>query len=73
MSTGNIRTPRLSSSGGRTFMSMIANSDSSAGSVRRMYSYYKEQNHTSTGFYKTVFGINRGQFRNRLWQFIGPQ
>ena len=73
MSTGNIRTPRLSATGGRTFMSMIANTDSSAGSVRRIYSYYASQNQTTAGFYRSVFGIYRGQFKNRLREFIDRQ
>jgi hypothetical protein len=73
MSTGNIRTPRLSASGGRTIMSMIANTDSGAGSVRRIYSYYASQNQTTAGFYKNVFGIYRGQFKNRFNQFISRQ
>lgn len=70
MSTGNLRTLRLSSNGGRTFMSMISAVDGGAGSVSRIYGYYRSQNVTTTGFYKTVFGIRRGQFASRWYQYL---
>jgi hypothetical protein len=70
MTTGSLRTLRLSATGGRTFMSMIAAADGGAGSVNRIYGYYKSKNATTAGFYKTVFGIRRGQFANRINQYL---
>jgi hypothetical protein len=51
-------------------MSMISAVDGGAGSVSRIYGYYKSQNVTTTGFYKTVFGIKRGQFASRWYQYL---
>lgn len=69
--TGNIRTYRISATGGsRTLGSLVADGASAgAGSVRRMYAYYT-RNGTQTGFYRGVFGIQYGQFRDRAQLFI---
>jgi hypothetical protein len=67
--TGNIRTQRSQSgtNGSRTLGSILASdSGSGAGSVRRMYGWYRSQNNNQSvnGFYKSIFNINFGQFRN---------
>jgi hypothetical protein len=69
--TGNLRTLRISATGGyRTFTSLVADGASAgAGSVRRMYGYYT-RNGTVDTFYKKVFDVNYGQFKSRSWQFL---
>jgi len=68
--TGNIRTPRLSSTGGsRTYMSMIANSNSSiatCGSNKRVYGYWRcFVNNNINEFYLKQFGLTYGEFASR--------
>jgi hypothetical protein len=69
--TGNLRTLRISATGGyRTFTSLVADGASAgAGSMRRVYGYYT-RNGTVNEFYKKVFDINYGQFKSRSMQFI---
>ena len=65
--TGNIRTLRnqSGSNGSRTLGSILAGGNSGgAGSVRRMYAYYKKKNTNETPFTQ-IFGIRYGQFSNR--------
>lgn len=66
--TGNIRTQRNQSgtNGSRTLGSILSSdSGAGAGSVRRLYGWYKMQNSNGNvnQFYKSVFGINFGQFK----------
>ena len=70
--TGNLRTLRISATGGtRTLGSLVADGASAgAGSMRRVYAYYL-RNGTTNGFYNGVFGINYGQFGNRVRFFLG--
>jgi hypothetical protein len=70
--TGNLRTLRISATGGsRTFTSLVADGASAgAGSMRRVYGYYTRNGGTVTEFYKKVFDINYGQFKSRIMQFI---
>jgi hypothetical protein len=71
--TGNLRTQRAQSgsNGSRTLGSILASdSGNGAGSVRRMYSWYT-RNGSPEQFYKTVFEIKYGQFRNRAQWFLG--
>ena len=69
--TGNLRTLRVSATGGcRTFTSLLADGASAgAGGMRRIYGYYT-RNGTVESFYKSVFDINYGQFKSRSMQFI---
>ena len=69
--TGNLRTLRISATGGtRTLGSLVADGASAgAGSTRRMYAYYT-RNGTVPGFYNSVFGIQYGQFRDRTEWFL---
>ena len=69
--TGNLRTLRISATGGtRTLGSLVADGASAgAGSARRMYAYYT-RNGTVPGFYNSVFGIQYGQFRDRSQLFL---
>ena len=74
--TGNIRTFRISAVNGyRTIGSILANgaNGAGAGSTRRVYAYYANNNSTPTVFYKGVFGINYGEFRNRAQWFLSQQ
>jgi hypothetical protein len=70
--TGNIRTSRISATGGtRTFTSLVADGASAgAGSCRRTIAWYT-RNGTVQGAYKSVFDIEYGQFRNRTQWFLG--
>ncbi len=70
--TGNLRTLRISATGGtRTLGSLVADGASAgAGSMRRVYANWM-RNGTSTGFYKGVFGIQYGQFKDRTQLFLG--
>lgn len=70
--TGNIRTLRNQSGtvGYRTLGSILASdSGAGAGSVRRMYAYYKKQNPNASPF-QQIFNINRGQFKSRSQWFL---
>jgi hypothetical protein len=70
--TGNIRTLRNQSGtvGSRTLGSILASGNGGgAGSVRRMYAFYKKQNPDVNPF-TPIFGINRGQFQDRAQWFI---
>jgi len=65
--TGNIRTLRNQSGtvGNRTLGSILASDGiNGAGSVRRVYGWYKNVYGTSYGFYNDVLGIQRGKFAN---------
>jgi hypothetical protein len=67
--TGNIRTQRSQSgtNGSRTLGSILASdSGAGAGSIRRLYAWYKMQNanNGTNQFYNSTFNINFGQFRN---------
>jgi hypothetical protein len=56
--TGNLRTSKLSATGGyRTFGSMVANGLSGAGSYRRVYGYYANLGQLAQ-FY-ALLGIHR--------------
>ena len=71
--TGNIRTLRNQSGtvGNRTLGSILASGNAGgAGSVRRMYAFYRKQNPDVNPF-TPIFGINRGQFQDRAQWFIG--
>ena len=69
--TGNIRSRTPSSVNGyKTFASIIAgDSLAGAGSVRRMYGYYKNINPDATPF-TPIFHIDYGQFRSRSQWFL---
>lgn len=70
--TGNIRTQRNQSGtvGYRTLGSILASDGiNGGGSVRRIYSWYKQNNPNVTPF-TAIFGINRGQFRSRSQWFL---
>jgi hypothetical protein len=72
--TGNLITRRNQSgtNGSKTLGSILASDGiNGAGSVRRVYSWYKRRNATVGEFYKGVFDINYGQFRNRAQFFLG--
>ena len=65
--TGNIRTLRNQPGtvGYRTLGSILTSGNAGgAGSVRRMYAFYRSQNPDVSPF-TPIFGINRGQFRSR--------
>jgi hypothetical protein len=66
--SGNLRTLRNQSGtvGSRTLGSIIASSGGGAGSSRRVYGWYAQKYGTSTGAFKSIFNINRGQFKNRV-------
>jgi len=70
MSTGALRTLRLSATGGtRTIGSMIASSVGGAGSPIRVFKYISKQNHTSPSDYFFNYLGGRRNFRpefNRL-------
>ena len=70
--TGNIRTNRISATGGtRTLGSLVADGASAgAGSVRRVYADYLRRG-TVQGFYIGVFGLKYGQFKNQMQMFTG--
>jgi len=72
--TGNLRTSRISATGGtRTLGSLIADGASAgAGSARRIYGHYARTG-TVPGFYGSVFGIQYGQFRDRSQYFLAGQ
>jgi hypothetical protein len=72
--TGNLRTSRISATGGtRTLGSLIADGTSAgAGSLRRIYGHYARTG-TVPGFYGSVFGIQYGQFRDRSQYFMSGQ
>ena len=69
--TGNIRTLRNQSGsvGSRTLGSILASGGGGAGSVRRMYAWYRKENPDISPF-TPIFKINRGQFRTRAQWFI---
>ena len=63
-----LRTLRLSStSGSRTLFSMIATVDgaNSAGSSKRLYTFYRNQNKTIDQFYNEVYGLSYGEYKNQ--------
>jgi hypothetical protein len=67
--TGNIRGQRNQSSanGSKTLASILASdSINGAGSVRRIYSWYKKQYGSDTNFYQNVLGLQYGEARNRV-------
>jgi hypothetical protein len=71
--TGNLITRRNQSAvnGSKTLGSILASdSINGAGSVRRVYGWYKRHS-TVDNFYKGVFDINYGQFRDRAQFFLG--
>jgi hypothetical protein len=66
--TTALRTLRLSAtSGSRTIFSMIATVDgaNSAGSSKRLYTYYRNQNKTIDQFYNEVYGLSYGKYKNQ--------
>lgn len=70
--TGNIRTQRNQSGtvGYRTLGSILASDGiNGGGSVRRMYSWYK-QNKPNVNPFTAIFAIDRGQFRSRSQWFL---
>lgn len=69
--TGNLRTLRISATGGtRTLGSLVADGASAgAGSMRRVYANWLRSG-TVPGFYNGVFGIQYGQFRDRTQLFL---
>lgn len=70
--TGNIRTLRNQSGtvGSRTLGSILTSGNGGgAGSVRRMYAFYRQQNPDVSPF-TPIFGINRGQFKSRSEWFL---
>ena len=69
--TGNLRTMRISATGGtRTIFSLVADGVSGGGgSMRRVYAYYARRNTTVNTFYSDVFHITYGQFRNEAYLF----
>jgi len=72
--TGNIRTGRISATGGyRTLGSMLANgsSGSGAGSCRRVIAWYARNGLVNNNqIYGAAFDIKFGQFRDRAQWFI---
>ena len=70
--TGNLRTLRISATGGtRTLGSLVADGASAgAGSMRRVYADWLRRG-TVTGFYKGIFDIQYGQFKDRTQLFLG--
>jgi len=71
--TGNIRTLRNQSGtvGNRTLGSILTSGNAGgAGSVRRMYAYYRKENPDINPF-TPIFGITRGEFQSRAQWFIG--
>jgi hypothetical protein len=70
--TGNLRTLRISATGGtRTLGSLVADGASAgAGSMRRVYADYMRRG-TSTGFYSGVFGLTYGKFGSKMQMFVG--
>ena len=64
--TGNLRTMRISATGGtRTLCSLVADGVSGGGgSTRRVYAYFARHHATVNTFYYDVFGITYGQFKN---------
>ena len=70
--TGNLRTYRISATGGtRTLGSLLADGASAgAGSMRRVYADYLRRG-TVKGFYSGVFGLKYGQFNSRMQMFVG--
>jgi hypothetical protein len=72
MTTGNLRTLRLSTNGGRTFLSMISSDASSAGagSTRRILNYYRQYNKDISQFYNIVFNLKYGIFADRAQYYI---
>jgi len=72
-STGNIRTLRNQSGtvGYRTLGSILASdSGAGAGSMRRMYGWYKKNDPNLAAFYGNVFGIQYGQYRSNAQFFL---
>lgn len=72
MGTGNLRTLRISATGGsRTLPSIVTSSSSAgAGSTRRVLSYYQRLfNNDMNQFYNLVFGLQYGQFRSQYSLF----
>jgi hypothetical protein len=66
---GALRTLRLSTFN-RTLGSLLASdSGSGAGSVRRVYAYYTKNGNVD-GFYKMVFDIKYGQFKDKTQWFL---
>lgn len=68
--TGNIRTPRLSATGGsRTYMSMVANSNSAVatcGGNKRVYGYWRcFVNNNINEYYLNALGLKYGEFASR--------
>lgn len=69
--TGNLRTLRNQSGtvGVRTLGSILASdSGCGAGSIRRVYGWYKNNNPAS--FYNSVFNLNYGEFQDRAQYFM---
>ena len=65
--TGNIRTLRNQSGtvGNRTLGSILASDGiNGAGSVRRLYGWYRATYGDTYGFYQNVLGVQRGKFAN---------
>ena len=73
--TGNIRTRRNQSGtvGYRTLGSVLASDGGAgAGSARRIYGWFARRQ-GGDGVFKSMFNINRGQFKSRAQNFIGRQ
>ena len=70
--TGNLRTLRISATGGtRTLGSLVADGASAgAGSMRRVYADYLRRG-TVQGFYSGVFGLKYGQSRGQMQMYLG--
>lgn len=71
--TGNIRTLRNQSGtvGNRTLGSIISSDGiNGAGSVRRIYGWYKATYGDTYGFYQNVLGVQRGRFASNNYLAI---
>lgn len=73
-STGSLNTQRGPSScnGTRTLASILANSYGGAGSVRRMYGWYRHNNSSEDPFDK-IFNLKRGDLKSRINQLLSSQ
>jgi hypothetical protein len=66
-----LRTLSISASNGsRTLGSVLTGGNNGAGSSRRIYNYYKTRGATVTTFYKDVFDLTYGEYRDLAYRFI---
>lgn len=66
--TGGLNTKRLSATGPRTYLSMLACTDTGAGAggIRRIYNYAQRYpSFTPDKFYNTEFRLKYGQLKDR--------